>query len=76
MGSKLKKWRKGIYSVDIYPSPPRLSRVVSVELSLESSGLSLLSHTHECALAVHSKVDYAVATISRHLQILGLFGKI
>jgi len=24
MGSKLKKWRKGIDSVDIYPSPPRL----------------------------------------------------
>ena len=27
MGSKLKKWRKGIDSVDIYPSPPRLGKL-------------------------------------------------
>jgi len=32
MGSKLKKWRKGIDSVGIYPSPPRLVRDMHVTL--------------------------------------------
>ena len=30
MGSKLKKWRTGIDSVDIYPSPPRLIQTLSL----------------------------------------------
>ena len=79
MGSKLKKWRKGIDSVDIYPSPPRLyaSQFNITYMSHELTSLTIQVTNYEsrailffCVHRMHFTSQFHITYMSHELTSL------